>query len=73
MIIAKRKEDLVVKSWFRSDRHIQEGGSWYFYTREGTLQGPFDSKLEAASCLEIYVNVTKLGLIEREFELASLA
>ena len=73
MIHTRRKDDLVNKHWFRSERFIEEGGKWFFCTREGTIEGPFADKLTAVSQLEIYIKVTHLGLIENEFELARSA
>ena len=70
MTHGRRKDDPVKKSWFRSERFIQEGGKWFFFTREGTIEGPFEDKLAAVRQLDIYLTITSLGLIESDFELA---
>ena len=54
----RRKEDgNETRSWFRSDRMFQEGNKWYFLTREGTVEGPYDDRFEAARMLDAYVMV----------------
>ncbi len=40
---------------FRSGRIFSIGASWYFATREGGDQGPFDSREEAEAELLLYV------------------
>ena len=37
----KRNDDKVSQARFRSDRMFQDGDSWFFFTREGTIEGPF--------------------------------
>ena len=43
------------KTYFRSDRFFAEGGKWYFTTRENTIEGPFDSRDDAAQELMLYI------------------
>jgi hypothetical protein len=43
------------KTWFRSDRFFCEDGNWFFTTREGTVQGPFDSRADAEQELMLYL------------------
>ncbi len=52
---AKRKDDLKTRTHFRSDRVFARSGNWYFSTREGTIEGPFDDQLEARRRVEIYI------------------
>ena len=59
----RRKEDSPkTKVWSRTDRMFEQGGSWHFYTREGTIEGPFASRHQATDRLEVYVNLMKAGM-----------
>lgn len=52
----------------------EEGGSWYFNTREGTVVGPFKDELEAYTQLEVYIRLVDSGLLpEAEAAVAPLA
>lgn len=62
----KRAGDLRSRPVFRSDRIIKEGDKWFFYTREGTLQGPFHDRKDAENQVEVYIKVINSGLIEHE-------
>ncbi len=62
----KRAGDLRSRPVFRSDRIIKEGDKWYFYTREGTLEGPFHDRRDAEDQVEIYIKVIDSGLIEED-------
>lgn len=44
------------KTRFRSDRFFCEDGQWFFTTREGGVQGPFESRPEAEQELEMYIH-----------------
>jgi hypothetical protein len=50
-----RAEDMEAKTWFRSDRFFNEGGRWFFSTRENTVEGPFDTHWEAEQELMMYI------------------
>ncbi len=50
-----RNDDHDVRSWFRSERFITSGGRWFFLTREGTQEGPFNSQKEAAQEVILYI------------------
>ncbi len=63
---AKRRDDTRVPNVFRTDRMVQEGGLWFFYTREGTLEGPFDGHLEATIQLDKYIKVINSGLLSEQ-------
>lgn len=43
------------KRWFRSDRFMRVNGQWYFQTREGSCEGPFDNLKEAQMELLLYL------------------
>ncbi len=59
----KRKEDTPkTRVWSRSDRFFEQAGTWHFYTREGTVEGPFASKLKAQERLEVYIALLQSGL-----------
>ena len=59
----RRKEDLpTTRIWSRSERLFEEGGSWHFYTREGTVEGPFSSKFRALDALDTYIRLIQAGL-----------
>lgn len=59
-----------MKSKFRSSRMLHEAGKWYYATREGTVEGPFDSELEASGSLYDYIKVVTSGLLQDAGELA---
>ena len=42
---------------------VQEGGMWFFYTREGTIEGPFDGEFEAHLRLDKYIQVMNSGVL----------
>ena len=48
---------------FRSDRFFNESGQWYYLTREGTCEGPFQTHTEAELNLETYIKVVGSGLL----------
>ncbi|MAT94392.1 MAG: hypothetical protein CME59_17570 [Halioglobus sp.] len=51
------------RTHFRSDRIQQEGGKWYFSTREGTLEGPYDTVYRAQEALQAYITAARFELI----------
>lgn len=53
----RKGESLQTRSRFRSDRMFQEGNKWYFQTREGTMEGPYRDRMEAARMLDAYMDV----------------
>ena len=59
----QRTGDSKPHSKFRADRFIKDGGEWYFLTREGTIEGPFERKLDAENRLEDYIKVMVSGLL----------
>lgn len=67
---SKRQEDHVTQSRFRSDRMFQDGDSWFFFSREGTIEGPFPSRIEAINQLDLYIKAVNSGLITPENDLS---
>lgn len=45
----------VDKTWFRSERFQCVNNRWYFLTREGSQEGPFDNRREAEQELLLYL------------------
>ena len=69
-MLAKRKGDSKAATQFRSDRMFCEGGSWFFYTRGGTAEGPFGNEAEAAARLEAYIHVVESGMESEDEDLS---
>ncbi len=62
----RRKEDTPkTRVWSRTDRMFEQAGSWHFYTREGTVEGPFGSRHKAEERLEVYINLMQSGMSPR--------
>ena len=53
----RRLGDSETKTFFRTERMIKENDAWYFSTREGTIQGPFDDLDEARKELDDYIRI----------------
>ena len=66
----QRKTDDEVSTLFRTKRFIQNEGMWFFFTREGTMEGPFAFKHEAEERLEVYKRVMSSGFMPLNSELA---
>jgi hypothetical protein len=58
----KRRDDLEEKTHFRTDRMMSHDDKWYFCTREGTIQGPFEDHYAASSHLKRYIELSNSGL-----------
>ena len=62
-LLGKRKEDSrSTRIWARSDRLFEQAGGWHFYTREGTVEGPYGTKPKALERLDVYIGLMKAGL-----------
>jgi hypothetical protein len=74
-MMEKRKTDLVAKIRFRSSRFFKHNGKWFFNTREGTMEGPFEKLPEAENKLEEYIKIMNSGFMPRysKLELEPLA
>ena len=59
----KRKDDLKAQIRFRSDRMFKHNNKWFFCTREGTLQGPFQDQFEANYELKMYLDAMASDLV----------
>jgi len=43
------------KNFFKTDRTFLVNGQWFFSTREGVDQGPFESKVDAECEIALYI------------------
>ena len=50
-----RADDEKKRMHFRAERFSVSNGKFFFSTREGTLEGPFDSRLDAERELALYI------------------
>ena len=66
----KRKGDPKTQPRYRSDRIVEEGGKWFFYTREGTMKGPFEGEMEARLQVEVYLKVLASNMLSADSELS---
>jgi hypothetical protein len=53
----RRKTDMEDYSKFRPSRFVKSDGKWYFATREGTMEGPYEMRREAEYKLDAYIKV----------------
>lgn len=68
--MAKRRSDTKTQPRFRTDRFVEEGGKWFFFTREGTMEGPFEDMIEATIRLEKYISVMNSGILPDDSEVS---
>ncbi|MBF7143503.1 MULTISPECIES: DUF6316 family protein [Pseudomonas] len=54
-MFSKRAEEPAPATHFRSDRFTLINGSFFFSTRENTLEGPFPNKAEAFKESLVYI------------------
>jgi len=66
----RRRTDKETYSKFRPSRFIKAGGKWYFATREGTMEGPFEMRREAEYKLDSYIKVMVSGFVSGESQLS---
>ena len=66
----KRKSDSKPYARFRASRLFQDGNKWYFYTREGTMEGPFERRTEAEGQLKEYIKIMCSGFMPADSTLA---
>ncbi len=59
----KRKDDFKTQVRFRSDRMFKHNNKWFFCTREGALQGPFQDQFEANDELKMYLDAMASDLV----------
>ena len=65
----KRRGDTEAQTRFRPSRLFKDGGQWYFLTREGTMEGPFERRSESENRLKQYVSIMRSGFMPSESEL----
>jgi len=56
MMTAMRKDDVKTHTRHRENRFFHSMERWYFLTREGTVEGPFEHRDDAQDMLETYLN-----------------
>ena len=61
--MTKRKDDQSTQSHFRTNRVYKEGDKWFFHTREGTIEGPFQDELKARAQIDTYIKLMISGLL----------
>jgi hypothetical protein len=61
----RRKTDLLPQIRFRSGRFFKNEGKWFFNTREGTMEGPYEELTEAESRLKEYIKIMNSGFMPR--------
>jgi hypothetical protein len=66
----KRNTDWEPYTKFRAGRFNKDGGKWYFSTREGTMEGPFEIKEQAEDRLAVYIKVMASGFLPRSSKLS---
>lgn len=54
-MIGKRQQDMAPGSYYRTDRISAVNGQYFFATREGTLEGPFFTRVDAQQAANRYV------------------
>ena len=64
-----RRSDKEPRKWFRSSRFFKQEGKWFFYTREGTIEGPFSDMEHAEGRLREYVKIMNSGFMPRDSKL----
>jgi hypothetical protein len=69
-MVDKREDDLKPYTKFRTSRFVKESGGWYFLTREGSQEGPFERKIDAENRLEDYIKVMVSDLLPLESTLS---
>ena len=57
MAARRKNDDRISRTRFRTDRMVEDGGRWYFLTREKTIEGPFDCRADAIDQLEVYIKL----------------
>jgi hypothetical protein len=69
-MLEERKNESKGSTPFRSERLVEEGGKWFFYTREGTLEGPCHDMIEVQSRLDKYISVMNSGWLPEDSSLS---
>ena len=64
-MVDRRKGEREARSRYRHSRFFQSLDQWYFLTREGTVEGPFQHRGHAEQVLEGYLQARDLSLVPR--------
>ena len=59
----RKDDDPVSRTRFRTERMVEDGGRWFFLTREKTIEGPFDCRADAIDQLEVYIKLAVNGML----------
>jgi len=65
-----RRTDREPYKKYRPSRFFKEDGSWFFATREGSTEGPFECHRDAAERLETYIRIANSGFYGSAAELS---
>ena len=55
---------------YRTNRFVKEGKEWFFFTREGTIEGPFGDEFKASEGLQVYLQVLNMNFVSVDSSLA---
>ena len=58
---------------FRTSRFVNRNGAWYFLSREGTVEGPFDEKHQAEEAVEMYARMVAFRISDDARKVAWVA
>ena len=59
----RTNDPLDSRSRFRTERIVNDGGEWYFLTREGSVEGPFRTHEDAERRLEMYIRMATHNML----------
>ena len=65
MAVRRKSDPPVARSQFRTDRMLVDNGLWFFLTREGTIEGPFECQRDATDQLEVYIRLAMHDFIPK--------
>ncbi|MBT8767489.1 DUF6316 family protein [Metapseudomonas boanensis] len=54
-MLAQRETDAAIGTHYRSERVSSVNGQYFFATREGTLEGPFFTRVDAELAVQRYI------------------
>ena len=72
-MIYRAGEEAITSKFFRSERLVQINSGWFFMTRGGSQEGPFESTQEAHQFLEMFLALSKSRLAKEMRETNSSA
>ena len=58
------------KNHFATERMFESDGYWYFYTREGTTEGPYSTQRDAVLGLETFITQLDMKMSPAFYELS---